>query len=276
MSELAVRKLLVDLTTPFEKRWFGGDAFKSAFFNALSMSFPVGEQFFIDSVREGAKQMDDTLRAQFAAEVQGFIGQEATHRRIHALFNGHLEKQGFVNKIAVRSANRIKANAHQNVRHQLAATAATEHFTDIFADWLLSHSEIFEGTEPRLKTMWQWHAAEEAEHRCTAFDVYKALGGNEERRIRIFHYVTFTFLTDVMQQTINNLWHDGSLFKLSTWKSGYQLLLSKDGLLRSNVLHWRAYKAADFHPMNQSDVLSKEWLEKNTSAYSLVGKAASV
>lgn len=276
MSELAVRKLLVDLTTPFEKRWFGGDAFKSAFFNALSMSFPVGEQFFIDSVREGAKQMDNDTRAKFAAEVQGFIGQEATHRRIHALFNGHLEQQGFVNKIAVRSANRIKANAHQNVRQQLAATAATEHFTDIFADWLLSHSEIFEGTEPRLKTMWQWHAAEEAEHRCTAFDVYKALGGNEEWRIRIFHYVTFTFLTDVMLQTINNLWHDGSLFKLSTWKSGYQLLLSKDGLLRSNVAHWRAYKAADFHPMNQSDVLSKEWLENNTSAYSLVGKAASV
>ena len=142
MSELAVRKLLVDLTTPFEQRWCGGDAFKSAFFNALSLSFPVGEQFFIDSVREGAKQMDEATREKFAAEVQGFIGQEATHRRIHALFNGHLEKQGFENKIAARNAKRIKANAHQNVRQQLAATAATEHFTDVFADWLLSHPEI--------------------------------------------------------------------------------------------------------------------------------------
>ena len=45
MSELAVRKLLVDLTTPFEKRWCGGDAFKSAFFNALSMSFPVAVSY---------------------------------------------------------------------------------------------------------------------------------------------------------------------------------------------------------------------------------------
>ena len=62
MSELAVRKLLVDLNTPFDTRWCGGDAFKSAFFNALSMSFPVGEQFFIDSVREGAKQMYDATR----------------------------------------------------------------------------------------------------------------------------------------------------------------------------------------------------------------------
>jgi predicted metal-dependent hydrolase len=246
MSELAVRKLLVDLTTPFEKRWCGGDAFKSAFFNALSMSFPVGEQFFIDSVREGAKQM----------------------------FNGHIELQGFANIIAERSAKRIKANAHQNVRQQLAATAATEHFTDIFADWLLSHSEIFEGTEPRLRTMWQWHAAEEAEHRCTAFDVYKALGGNEKWRIRIFHYVTVTFIGDVMLQTMHNLWRDGSLFKLSTWKSGYQLLLSKDGLFRSNIGHWKAYKKSDFHPAQQSDLLSQQWLQNNTSAYSLVGRNA--
>jgi predicted metal-dependent hydrolase len=47
MSELAVRKLLVDLTTPFKKRWCGGDALKSAFFNVVSISCPVGELFFI-------------------------------------------------------------------------------------------------------------------------------------------------------------------------------------------------------------------------------------
>ena len=47
MSELAVRKLLVDLTTPFKKRWCRGDALKSAFFNVVSISCPVGELFFI-------------------------------------------------------------------------------------------------------------------------------------------------------------------------------------------------------------------------------------
>lgn len=45
MTELVVRRLLVDLETPFARRWCGGDAFRTAFFNALSMSFPVGEQF---------------------------------------------------------------------------------------------------------------------------------------------------------------------------------------------------------------------------------------
>jgi len=38
MSELAVRKLGIDRATPFEKRWCGGDAFKSAFFNVVSIA----------------------------------------------------------------------------------------------------------------------------------------------------------------------------------------------------------------------------------------------
>ena len=94
MTELVVRRLLIDLETPFARHWCGGDAFRSALFNALSMSFPVGEQFFIDAVRDGHKALPVDKQAQFADEVRGFIGQEATHRRIHALFNGHLDRQG--------------------------------------------------------------------------------------------------------------------------------------------------------------------------------------
>ena len=57
MTDLVVRRLQIDLATPFPGRWNGGDAFRSAFFNALSMSFPVGEQYFMDSVRNGLKTL---------------------------------------------------------------------------------------------------------------------------------------------------------------------------------------------------------------------------
>jgi len=90
MTELVVRQLLIDLNAPVAARWNGGDAFRSAWFNALSMSFPVGEQYFIDSVRQGLKTLPEAVRQRYAGEVQGFNGQEATHRRVHALFNGHL------------------------------------------------------------------------------------------------------------------------------------------------------------------------------------------
>lgn len=57
MAQLVVRRLLVDLEAPIARHWNGGDAFRTAFSNALSMSFPLGEQFFVDSVRDGAKQL---------------------------------------------------------------------------------------------------------------------------------------------------------------------------------------------------------------------------
>ncbi len=274
MTDLVVRRLLIDLETPFAARWNGGDAFRSAFFNALSMSFPVGEQYFIDSVREGLKNLPAEQQAHMAAEVKGFIGQEATHRRIHELFNKHLTDMGFENRFAERSIRRMKQQAHMNVRMHLAVTAATEHFTAIFADWMLHHPEALAGAEPRLQTLWLWHSAEESEHRCTAFDMYQALGGDHKRRVTVFRVVTVIFLSDVLRQTVRNLWHDGSLFQLQTWRSAARMLFAKDGMLRSNVGLWRDYLREDFHPSQHEAPLSQAWLHNNAAQYSVVGQPA--
>lgn len=42
MSSLTVRKLDVDLSRGFGRRWLGGDAYRTQFFNALSMTFQQG------------------------------------------------------------------------------------------------------------------------------------------------------------------------------------------------------------------------------------------
>src|SRR6476660_3705223 len=97
MSHLIVRRLLVDMHAPIARHWCDGDPFRTALFNALSMSFPVGEQFFIDSVRQGVDALPADLQPRFEDEVRGFIGQEATHRRLHALYNEHLERGGLRN-----------------------------------------------------------------------------------------------------------------------------------------------------------------------------------
>ena len=274
MTDLVVRKLLVDLSTPFARRWNGGDAFRSAFFNALSMSFPVGEQYFMDSVRAGLKTLPAEKRAKFAAEVQGFVGQEATHRRVHALFNGHLDALGFANTIEKRSLARIKKQAGMDPRIHVAATAATEHFTALFADWLLRHPEALEGAEERLQTMWLWHSAEESEHRSTAFDIYQAMGGGYAWRLRVFRFVSFIFMFDLLRQTVRNLWHDGALFSVSTWRSAAKLLLSKDGMIRGNVGMWRDYLREDFHPEQHDASRSQAWLAENTGHFVPVGVAA--
>lgn len=271
MSDLVVRRLLIDLDSPVARHWFGGDAFRTALFNALSMSFPVGEQFFIDSVRDGLKSLPFAEQEKFATEAQGFIGQEATHRRIHGLFNVQIEKHGLINDWEPRARERLKLLSGFQPRHWLAITAATEHFTAVFADWMLSHPDLFDGSESRLKTMWLWHSAEESEHKSTAFDLYRALGGTDESRIKWFKRITFIFLSDLLRQTVNNLHRDGTLWKWSTWKSAASFLFGKHGMIRLTYKPWRAYKRPDFHPSQLASDLSRDWLQSHTEVYSIVG-----
>jgi predicted metal-dependent hydrolase len=234
------------------------------------MSFPVGEQFFIDSVRNGHKALSASEQPKYKAEVQGFVGQEATHRRIHALFNAHLEKHGLVNAWGPRALKRQKLMQGVNVRHWLAITAANEHFTAIFAEWMLKNSDLLDDCEPRLKTMWLWHSAEEAEHKSTAFDLYRALGGDEKWRLRWFRRITIMFLGDTLRQTVDNLRRDGTLWKWSTWKSAGAYLFGRRGLLRNSYQPWKDYLRKDFHPQQQHSDLSQRWLADNAKAYSVV------
>jgi uncharacterized protein len=133
-TDLTVRRLMIDLSKGFSRHWNGGDAFMTAYANALSMSFPVGEQFFIDAVKHGAQALPDTPEnADLKGVVKGFIGQEATHRHLHGLYNAHLEKQGLVNHWGPRSLKRLERGrrmlfekSDKGYMHELAMTAAFE------------------------------------------------------------------------------------------------------------------------------------------------------
>jgi predicted metal-dependent hydrolase len=238
------------------------------------MSFVVGEQYFIDSLKQALPLMNEADRARLEPEIRGFIGQEATHRHLHGLYNKQLERQGFDNAFERRAAARIRANADINPRNHVGATAATEHFTAVFASWLMKHPEALDGADERLKKLWLWHSAEEAEHRAIAFDVYKAIGGDHRWRLRTYRYVTFTFLSDVFRQTINNLYRDRALFKWSTWSSCWQHLFARDGLLRGNLPAWKDYFRPDFHPLDHDASDSERWLRDNHHSYNEVSRPA--
>ena len=266
------------------RHWNGGDAFLTAFCNALSMSFPVGEQFFIDAVRNGAKQLGDSAEHQALREtVRGFIGQEATHRHLHGLYNAHLESQGLINHWGPRAARRLEIGRRQMFStsskghlHELAITAAYEHFTAIFGDLTLEsvgqEGDWFAHADEPLQTLWRWHAAEESEHKSVAFDLYVALGGNHAWRMRWFNYVLVQFALDTLRQTVNNLWHDGTLFKPSTWASGFRFVFGRHGLVRRIAAPLRAYRRRDFHPTQVgSPDLAAQWLEGHADRWRAVG-----
>ncbi|MFT6593392.1 MAG: putative metal-dependent hydrolase, partial [Zhongshania sp.] len=157
--------------------WHAGGAHIAHFFNALSIFFPDGERFFIDSVRHYRDRIQDP---ELKESVRGFIGQEAMHGREHEEYNDALVEKGMpadrYGRIVIRLLKFFTRFTPKSA--QLAGTIALEHLTAILANMVLSEPRSLAGSEPRYAAIWKWHALEETEHKAVAYDVYQqVLGG---------------------------------------------------------------------------------------------------
>lgn len=168
----------LSLGAPLEapRYWMGGDPFSTHLFNALSMTFPEGEAFFVASVRKLRDRVtDDTLRKQ----VRGFLAQESFHRREHDAFNAWLRASGVdVDKYYAEVKVLLdRPRKRATPLMQLAVTCALEHLTATMAEAWLTTPDMRDKAHPSVRTLWTWHAMEELDHKAVAFDVYVAAGG---------------------------------------------------------------------------------------------------
>jgi len=242
--------------------WFGGDVLTTHLLNAMSVTFPEGERFFVESVRafrEGI--IDPTLQK----EVGAFIGQEAMHAKEHNTFNRYLESLGLdiaaIEANTLRNINRTRETMPPAVK--LAITCALEHFTAILAEQMLGNPEIMEGMDPHMLKLWAWHAIEETEHKGVAFDVFQSQVGDHDMRRRVMRRVTFFFIMRNSYFTGRLLYEDGKLFSPSVWYKGAKKLWGKKGLLRGMLSNYLEYYDRDFHPWQRdSRAMVEAWKQK--------------
>lgn len=244
--------------------WFDGHPFKTAWFNAMSMTFPLGEKFFIDSVRHFAPQISDP---KLEDEIRGFCGQEGFHRREHQRYNQTLcNARGYDHDyLEGRLAKNIAfTNKITSPIQRLAATAAFEHITAIMAESALADDNQMIGcVDEQMRAMWDWHAAEEMEHKAVAFDVYRAVGGTEKMRKRGMRQATFFLLLDVMVGVVHMLRRDKKFWSLRLWREGWNFLFGKeDGILRAVYPAYKEYYREGFHPWQRDTrPLLNRWKE---------------
>ena len=121
------RHLRFDVSEDLKTLWHGNDAFRTAFFNALSLQFPDGEQQFINAVRLYRDRIEDP---KLQAEIRGFIGQEALHSREHKHYNEALRARGYdIDAIDRRFGKHMEWVGQLPPSRQLAGTCGAEHYT---------------------------------------------------------------------------------------------------------------------------------------------------
>lgn len=244
------RDIRCDLPLGRVRDWHPRGAHVSHFFNALSIFFPLGERFFIASVRAYRDQIDDP---ELQKAVTAFIGQEAMHGREHEAYNDALRRANYPVDAMLRWVQRsLWAPKHlMPPKGQLAMTAALEHLTAIGAEDLLKHGAELNAAPPDMAKLWRWHALEETEHKAVAYDVYQQVAGGLVGYLRR----CFTMLTASTGMTLMTwaflfvvTWRNGQFFDLRGWGRLLRWLWVNPGTLRAQFPRYWQWFRPGFHP----------------------------
>ncbi len=242
-----------DEATP--RWWHNGSPYASALYNALSATFPEGEAFFVESVRQHRHGVDDRL----AGEIKAFTTQEVIHSREHLAFNRRAADAGYdLSKLEAQVLKRLEVTKSKPLIVSLAATMALEHFTAILAHELLAEPRHLAGADPATVALWRWHAAEEIEHKGVAYDTWLHATKDWPRtrrwkvKAKVMLFITRNFIVDRTAGALELLRQDGITgAKAVAGVLWYAWV--RPGIFRKIFAAWAKFLLPGFHPWNEDD-----------------------
>ncbi len=248
--EPVVRKNLNFKLDEIPRFWFGGDPFKTRMFDALSLTFPDGERYFIESVRLFRDKIKDP---ELQLRVADFIRQEAQHGMAHDKMNNVMRDQGMPVDQFLQVLNKIFKLELKNrsPQYNIAMTAAAEHLTALMAETFYSHKKTLSEAHPYVRALLAWHAIEEMEHRDVAFDVMQQVGEVPElTRKFTLAFTTVMMLGFTTYRANVMLKYDGfsRLERLKLTIQGIPWFLGRDGMLTKMKSQYLDWFKPDFHP----------------------------
>ena len=227
------------------RHYFANSPIMSHLLTALSSTFPIGEQFFVHSVRNVRDKVSDE---KLQAEIAALIGQEAMHSKAHAEFNDAWRSESYnLDRFQAWLARKDSYVKNLHPKIQLAITCAFEHFTALLGGYILRHPEVLSTLDDDAVKLWVWHAIEEIEHRAVAFDVYQHVYGDDKIRRMIMRSVTTGFASLTFYSATKLFMQDKkkSLPKIGGNIFGAYLLAKMFIQLAPEYL---SYYKAEFHP----------------------------
>ena len=235
--------------------WMAGDPVATAFYNALSATFPKGEAFFVESVR----LFREGTPPKLAAEIKAFVTQEVMHSREHVQFNKRALDAGYdMSGLEERVEWRLSITRARPPIVNLAATMCLEHFTAILAHELLANPRHLAKSDAENAALWRWHSIEEIEHKGVAYDTWLHAtrawprGKRWKVKAKVMLFVTRNFVVDRSLGTIELLRQDG-ITGPKAWARMLWFAWINPGMLRKILGAWLAFFLPGFHPWKHDD-----------------------
>ena len=172
--------------------WIADDPLATHMLNVLNPITPAPERWFCQAFREALPWVKDERLREAA---MAFIKQEAAHSYGHTLGNRRIEALGIhldaytdrldwlfdrmlgTDPLGRKLTHPRAIQAWLNTR--LAMVAAAEHLTGVLGHWVLNATALEAApVDAEMLRLYQWHGAEEVEHREVADAMFRHLSGN--------------------------------------------------------------------------------------------------
>lgn len=261
--------------------WMGNSAGLTYAILALSVMFPAGERFFIQSVKKARFKPEAKLDIDLQRQITNFMVQEAIHTREHMYFNRfnqineiHMAELEQKTEEAIQFLSQWVSNISSKCgistqESDLLITVALEHCTATIAAKFLKFKKFNELIQdPEISRFWVWHAIEEIEHKSVAFELLEKIS-KDSYKFNFIRCITYLFSLTGLSLCygyclMNLLVKDNKINYLNALNDIYQYSLSPSkGILFASFSDFFAFLKPNFHP-NEIDheELLAIWKEK--------------
>lgn len=233
---------------PIPEWWYRQNALLSFLFNASSTTVPDGERFIVHAVGDALEFVADP---ELRTRAQTLMHEETAHARMHDAYNRYLASIGLPSLKYNRETKALLMffDRRLSVVSRLAVCAMIEHFTALFSKQILD-TGILEGedVDERMDRVWSWHCLEEVEHRSTAIDMYRKIGGGYLRRIWWAGFTSILFAIVHTRCLLAFLRAKRVLWRWKTWREGLPYVFGRRGVYRLFLTEWIRFFLPGFHP----------------------------
>ncbi|MDY7231995.1 metal-dependent hydrolase [Hyalangium rubrum] len=251
-SHLRPRRTAFTFPSSIPKHWLAGSPTQSHFFNAINLFVVSFEEFMVRVMRDRLPELKEDT--EFSRQVRGFMGQEATHSYVHEKFLNNLREQGYQIEGYLSASERIFTHWFEKglgQRVSMSMIAGFEHLTALLAEIVLA-DQMMKPAEPFMAELWEWHAAEEIEHKEMAFELLRRTSRSYLLRmagVLLGGVVVLGFIGTGMVMLLRQ---DGELWRKRTWRDFKALLFGPSRMALRSLGIFLEYFRPGFHP-NQRD-----------------------
>jgi predicted metal-dependent hydrolase len=243
-SRVRVRKMGFQHAVAVERFWFAGDEVRTALFNGMGVLFPRLEEFLIRVAKDG----QSVLNERASTELRAFIGQEAQHLAQHRRQAETLRVDSDRLARLLDALDRVVGLIDKlDFRTRVAVAAAGEHFTASLSEHFLRRG-LPGGIPPEARALYEWHFAEEIEHKSVLFDVMQHSSVSYLRRVMGLAIALVLVPGSFTAAMFAFLVWNGSLGRWSVWRETLRVLLTVEALVPLVMRAAWQFLRPSFHP----------------------------